>query len=67
MARYKHIDTSPRFLAVNLSRQLIPGTIEHALNHLLDHEIDLSHFDKRFKNDLVGASARLRTIRRRCC
>ena len=57
MARYKHIDTSPRFLAVDLSRQLIPGTIEHALNHLLDHEIDLSGFDKRFKNDLVGASA----------
>ena len=57
MARYKHIDTSPRFLAVDLSRQLIPGTIEHALNHLLDHEIDLSGFDKRYKNDLVGASA----------
>ena len=56
MARYKPIDTSPRFLAVDLSRQLIPGTIENALNHLLDHEIDLSHFDKRFNNDLVGAS-----------
>jgi transposase len=36
---------------------LIPGTIEHALNHLLDHEIDLSRFDARFKNDLVGAAA----------
>ena len=57
MARYKHIDTSPRFLAVDLQRQLLPGTIEHALNHQLDHEIDLSHFDERFKNDLVGASA----------
>ena len=67
MARYKHIDTSPRFLAVDLQRQLLPGTIEHALNHLLDHEIDLSRFDKRFTNDLVGASARLRTMRRRCC
>jgi transposase len=57
MARYKHIDTSPRFLAVDLQRQLLPGTFEHALNHLLDHEIDLSGFDKRFKNDLVGAAA----------
>ena len=57
MARYKHIDTSPRFLAVDLHRQLLPGTIEYALNHLLDHEIDLSHFDQRFKNDQVGASA----------
>ncbi len=57
MARYKHIDTSPRMLAVDLEKQLLPGTIEHALNHLLDHEIDLSGFDKRYKNDLVGASA----------
>ena len=30
MARYKHIDTSPRFLAVDLERQLLPGTLEHA-------------------------------------
>ena len=57
MARYKHIDTSPRMLAVDLEKQLLPDTIEHALNHLLDHEIDLSGFDKRYKNDLVGASA----------
>ena len=35
MARYKHIDTSPRFLAVDLQRQLLPGTFEHALK-LLD-------------------------------
>jgi transposase len=27
------------------------------LNHLLDHDIDLSHFDARFKDDLSGASA----------
>jgi transposase len=57
MARYKHIDTSPRFLAVDLQAQLLPGTFEHALNHLLDHEIDLSAFDARFSNDQVGASA----------
>jgi hypothetical protein len=31
MARYKHIDTSPRFLAVDLQRQLLPGTFEHGL------------------------------------
>jgi hypothetical protein len=34
MARYKHIDSSPRFLAVDLERQLLPGTFEHALNYL---------------------------------
>ena len=57
MARYKYIDTSLRFLAVDLEAQLLPGTFEHALNHLLDHEIDLSGFDARFNNDEVGASA----------
>ncbi len=57
MARYKHIDTSPRFLAVDLQRQLLHGTFEHALNHLLDHELDLSGFDARFCNDETGAAA----------
>ena len=57
MAHYKHIDTSPRFLAVDLEAQLLPGSFEHALNHLIDHEIDLGAFDARFNNDEVGASA----------
>lgn len=45
MARYKHIDTSPRFFAVDLQRQLLPGSFEHSLNHLIDHELNLSGFD----------------------
>jgi transposase len=57
VARYKYIDTNPRFLAVDLARQLLPGTFEHALHHLLDHEIDLSAFDARFRNDATGAPA----------
>ena len=57
MARYKHIDTSPRLIAVDLQQQLLPGTIEHALNHLLDHQIDLSRLDINYKNDTTGATA----------
>ena len=57
MARYKHIDTSPRFIAVDLERQLHPGSFEHALNYLVDHQLDLSRFDTRYKNDLTGATA----------
>lgn len=57
MARYKHIDTSPRFIAVDLQRQLLPGTIEHSLNYLLDHQIDLTGLDARFRNDATGAAA----------
>jgi transposase len=57
MARYKHIDTSPRLLAVDLSRQLLPGTFEYALSYLLDHEMDLSGLDEQFRNDESGAPA----------
>lgn len=57
MARYKIIDTNPKFLPVDLSRQLLPGTLEHALNHLLDNELDLSGLDARFRNDTTGAPA----------
>lgn len=55
MARYKPIDTSPRFIAVDLQRQLVPGTFEHALDYLINHELDLSGFDRRYRNDLAGA------------
>ena len=57
MACYRHINTSPRMLPADLARQLLPGTFEHALNHLLDHAIDLSGFDARFGNDATGAPA----------
>ena len=33
MARYQHLDTQPRFLPVDLVKQLLPGTFEHALHH----------------------------------
>jgi transposase len=57
MPRYKYIDTQPKLLPVDLARQLLPGTFEHAVNHLLDHAIDLSGFDARFRNDATGAPA----------
>lgn len=57
MARFKHIDTNPRFLPVDLARQLLPGTFEHAVNHLRDHAVDLSSFDARFRHDTTGAPA----------
>lgn len=62
MARYKTIDTSPRFLPVDLARQLLPGTFEHALNHLLDHALDLRTLDSRFHNDTTGALAYAPTV-----
>jgi transposase len=57
MPRFKVVDYSPRFLPVDLSRQLLPGTFEYALHHLLDHEIDLCEIESHYCNDEVGASA----------
>ncbi len=57
MPRFKVVDYSPRFLPVDLSRQLLPGTFEYALHQLLDHEIDLSEIESRYGNDEVGAWA----------
>lgn len=57
MARYKTVDLSPRFLAVDLEKQLLPGSFAHAVHHLLDHDFDLSGFDTRYRNDDTGASA----------
>jgi hypothetical protein len=57
MARNKEIDTNPRFLAVDLSRQFLPGSFEHELSELLGHDIDLSDFDFRYRNNETGATA----------
>ena len=57
MARYKAIDTSPRFLAVDLERLLLPGSFGYAVHYLLEHEFDLSLFDPRYRNDQRGACA----------
>ena len=45
MARDKSLDTNPQFLRVDLARQRLPGPFEHALNHRLDHEVNLAHVD----------------------
>lgn len=57
MARYKTVDRSPRFLPIDLSAQLVPGSFEHALDYLIDNEVDLSALAERFINDETGAPA----------
>lgn len=34
---------------MDLEKQLLPGSFEHAVHHLLDHEFDLSRFDTRYR------------------
>jgi len=57
MARFKPIHKGLKLLPVDFDRQVIPGSFEHALCHLVDHELDLSAFHARYKNDVEGASA----------
>lgn len=39
---------SPKLISVDFSRQVLPGSFEHALCHLIDHEFDLAAFDARY-------------------
>jgi transposase len=57
MPRYKPVELNPRFIPVVLEEQILPGTFEFALNHLVDNELDLTRLDAKFKNDITGASA----------
>jgi len=57
MPRYKPVHRDPLLLPVVLSEQIQPGTFEFALDHLVDHELDLSALDAKFRNDETGASA----------
>ena len=60
MAKYRTTEAAAGqglFLSVNLQGQLIPGTFEYMLNELIGSTIDVSIFDKNYKNDLAGAPA----------
>ena len=57
MARYKPIHKGLKLLPVDFDRQVQPGSFEHALCYLVDHELDLAPFHARYKNDHEGAPA----------
>jgi transposase len=45
------------FIPVVFEEQLVPNTFEFALNHIVDHALDLAALDAWFQNDETGASA----------
>lgn len=57
MARFKPVHKGMKLLPVDFDQQIQPGSFEYALCHLLDHELDLSSFHARYKNDYQGAPA----------
>jgi transposase len=58
MARYKPYDYHQTYLIpVSLEHQLLQGTLEYTIHHLVDNRMDESLFDARYKNDETGCPA----------
>jgi len=58
MAKYKHYDYAQNVLIpVSLEDQIVPGTLEFAIQTLVEERIDTSIFDKRYNNDETGCRA----------
>jgi transposase len=58
MAVFKEYDCRQNLmLPIVLTEQLLPGSFEYTLNELVETEIDLSVFNKLYKNDTTGAPA----------
>lgn len=58
MGNYKpDLSCKSIFIQVDFVQQIIPGTFEYALSHIVDKHIDLSLFDKWYDNDKGGAAA----------
>lgn len=57
MPRFKPVHQGLKLLPVDFDRQVLPGSFEHALCYLIDHELDLTAFHARYHNDAEGAPA----------
>ncbi len=58
MARYKDVQyDQDKFIPISFHKQILPGTFEYSLSYLVDHELDLSVFESRYRNDEMGAPA----------
>lgn len=58
MARYKDYNYEQgKMIPISFREQILPGTFEYTLNHLIDHELDLSIFAQRYDNDDSGRPA----------
>ena len=55
--RYTGNERQDIMVPVCLSEQLLPGTIEHAIDKIIDHQIDTSAFDEHYRNDESGRPA----------
>ena len=58
MARYKPYDYDQMMMvSIALAEQLVPGTLEYAIHHIIEERADASFFDERYNNDETGSLA----------
>lgn len=58
MANYRpDLSCQSMFIPVDFSLQVLPGTFEYALSHIVDKHLDLTPFDDWYHNDNGGAAA----------
>ena len=63
MENYKpDLSCQSKFIPIDFSKQIIPGTFESALSHIVDNHLDLTAFDDWYQNDQGGAA-----FLRQCC
>ncbi len=58
MPKYKPVDfNQTTMIPVDFNQQIIKGTFEHTLHHLIEDRLNTSIFDHRYKNEKTGAPA----------
>jgi transposase len=58
MARYRPYDYDQlTMIPVSLEGQLVPGTLEYAIHHVVEERLEMSIFDERYSNDETGRKA----------
>jgi transposase len=58
MPQYKYYDYSQTvMIAVELEKQLTPGTIEYVIHKLVEERVDVKRFEEKIKNDETGRPA----------
>jgi len=58
MARFKPVSYAQTLMVpIVLEKQLLPGTLEFAIHHLIETRIDMSPFEGKIRNDETGRPA----------
>ena len=58
MPRFKDYNyAQTKMLPVSFDDQILPGTFEYAVSYIVEHELDLSIFNERYRNDDGGRPA----------